>query len=52
MKIFHRYEISIDLIEYVMKKKLNPFAISSRLAAPVKKLNVFIKFHLKFKILN
>ena len=52
MKITRRYKISIDLNKYLMRKKLNPCAISSRLAVPVKKLNVFITFHLNYKILN
>ena len=35
-----------------MKKKLNPFVIFSRLVGLVKKLNVFIIFHLNYKNLN
>ena len=35
-----------------MRKKLNPFAIFSRLDGPVEKLNVSIIFQLNYKILN
>ena len=52
MKITHRYKISIDLNKYLMRKKLKPFAFSSWFAPGEKKLNLFVKFLLNYKILN
>ena len=52
MTITHRYEISIDLNNYLMRKKIKLFAISSRFAPREKKLNLFIQFLLNYKILN
>ena len=42
MKITLRYEISIDLNKYLMRKNIKLFAISSRFAPCEEKLNVFI----------
>ena len=52
MKITERYEISIDLNKYLMRKKIKLVAISSWFAPGEKKLNLFIQFLLNYKILN
>ena len=52
MKITHRYEISIDLNKYVMRKKIKLFGISSWFAPGEQKLNIFLKLHLNYKIQN
>ena len=49
MKIPQKYEISLDLMVYVMRKKNKLFDISSWLAPGD---YIFIKFLLNFKILN
>ena len=52
MKITLKYEISINLNKYIMRKKIKLFGISSRFAPVEKKLNLFIQFILNYKILN
>ena len=52
MKITLRFEISIDLIKFVMRKKIKLWGISSWFAPREKKSNLLIKFILNYKILN
>ena len=50
--ITHRYEISIDLNKYLMRKKIKLNGISSRFAPVETKLNLFLQFLLNYKILH